>query len=187
MKTGAIVKPLKPGGRIVVLVTGIILLVAGMAALLYPFRSSIQLIKYLGPALFLNSLVIFLFALRFPKNSNSRNWTLLKSGLDLSFALVLSFNPFLTFIAFPLLAGPLMVCSGLMKIMGGLVIKQEQKSWPVTLSAGILFALFGILLTGASYGPVTNISNLTGLFAIGLGVIYLMDSLRSFMPANKIL
>lgn len=168
-----------------VLAAGISLIIAGTLAMLYPFHTYIRLVKYLGPALIINSALTLILALRFPRGSGGRSWTLLKAALDLGFALVLSFNPFFTFIAFPLLSGPLMFCSGLVKIIGGVMIRKEQNTWPVSLSAGIVFALFGILLTRASYGPATNVSSITGLFAIMLGILYLSDSLRSNLPQQK--
>jgi|GEM_PF-5013098 len=185
MNTQTIPGQAKRKGRVAVLIAGVSLILAGMLAMLYPFHTYIRLVKYLGPALFINGCITLILAYRFPKGSDSRNWMLLKSALDLGFALVLSFNPFLTFIAFPLLSGPLIFCSGLAKIIGGMMIRKEQNAWPVSLSAGMLFVVFGLLLTRASYGPAANVSSLTGLFAIILGILYLSDSLRSNLPPQR--
>lgn len=163
---------------------GVLLITAGILTMIYPFNTYVRLVKYLGPALILNSGILLALSYQFPKGSASKSWMLLKSVLDFAFALVLSFNPFLTFIAFPVLSGPLMVCSGLIKIIGGAVIKGAGRVWPVTLSAGILFLVFGVLLTRSSYGSAANVSDLAGLFSISLGILYLIDALRLHLPKN---
>lgn len=165
---------------------GILLIVMGVLAMLHPVYTYLRLIQYIGPGLIANSFILLFVAFQFPKQSSERGWMLLKSAIDLVFALILAFNPLLTFIAFPVLAGPLIICSGVVKMIGGAAIRKNRKISRITFSTGVVFVLFGIVLLRSSFGPAMNRSSILGLFAISLGIVYLFHSLWMLLAGTPL-
>lgn len=165
---------------------GIGLISMGILTFLFPLQSYFKYIKYCGTILLINSILLFIFSLILSRQSTETKWLLAECGLDFIFAIILMFNPLLTFFTFPVLFGLWLTCFGIFKILAGLLLKDSlQKSYPV-LFAGILFCIFGILLFRGQYGSVSNVNTIFGLFGVILGAVYLIDSIRYRTAGNTL-
>jgi len=131
-------------------------------------------------------MILMILPLLLHSGKAEKRWMIVKSLLDFLFALILCYNPLLTFIAFPLLAGFLIVCSGLLKTAAALLIISRNVR-PVSLLTGLLFIVSGVLLMRATFRSDIGINVILGLTGAGLGSLYLVYALRMhfFRPAIK--
>ncbi|MCG2616282.1 DUF308 domain-containing protein [Terrimonas sp. NA20] len=163
---------------------GIILLATGIACFVNPFTTYVNLVKYTGLGLILNSILLLVAAFLHGQSKAERNWFIAKSALDLSFALILCFNPFLTFIAFPLFLGLIILCLGMFKTAAFLLLKVRTEVRHAPLVTGVLFITFGILLMRTPSRPLMDVNIILGLFGSSLGLLYLYDSIRGHIKTG---
>jgi uncharacterized membrane protein HdeD (DUF308 family) len=179
-------KWIKQYGWLLISCGGIVLVIAGIACFVNPLTSYLRLVRYAGLGMLVNSVMLMTLSLLLHLGKAEKRWMIAKSLLDLFFALILCYNPLLTFIAFPLLAGFLILCSGLLKTAAALLITSRNVR-PVSMITGLLFLVFGILLMRATFRSDIDINIILGLFGSALGSLYLFYSLSMhfFKPAVK--
>jgi len=179
-------KWIKQYGWLLISGGGILLVIAGIVCFANPLASYLRLVRYAGLGMLANSIMLMILSLLLHLSKLEKRWMIAKSLLDFLFALILCYNPLLTFIAFPLLAGFLILCSGLLKTAAALLITSRPVR-PVSLLTGLLFIVFGLLLMRATFRSDIDINIILGLFGAGLGSLYLFYSLsiHFFKPAFK--
>ena len=102
----------------------------------------------------------------------------IESIVDFIFGLLLLFNPFMTFILYPILIGYWILCVGIMKIIVALLFRKKIRGWLFIFAVGILFAVFAF---GIIYAPSTRAKDITliiAAFFILLGSVFLYDSIK---------
>jgi uncharacterized membrane protein HdeD (DUF308 family) len=156
---------------------GVILILVGLSALAYPLMTYLRLVRYSGFALIINSVLLIIFSVT-PAAATESMWLKVESALDLLFALILLFNPFMTFITYPILIGLWIFALGILKFLAGLFFRKKIKGWSAISLAGFLFISFGIVLIRGPYGSAVNTTVIIGLFGLIMGSLYLLDAIR---------
>ena len=101
---------------------------------------------------------------------------LAESVLDFLFALLLLFNPLLSFILLPYLIGIWILLVGILKILAALYLRHVVRGWKFILLVGLLSAAFGLGLLSSSFARAEGITILIGAFATIMGVLYILDA-----------
>ncbi|HZE82894.1 MAG TPA: DUF308 domain-containing protein [Puia sp.] len=161
------------------IMAGLILMVIGVYAFLAPLHAYMKLVKFAGLGLLFNGLFLMLVC---STNKScvvkERNWILAESALDFAFGIVLIFNPLFSFIVFPFLIGPWILCIGVLKIIASLSLRKIVRGWIFILMVGILSAVFGLLIINNPFATSEGITILIGTFGLLLGGLNIFDSFR---------
>ena len=158
---------------------GTVFILTGILCLINPLIAYVYLVKYSGLALLLNGFVLQVSSstahLSFVSEKRSMR---IESIIDFVFGFLLLFNPFMTFILYPLLIGYWILCIGLLKIVVSLLVKKKVRGWLFVFALGILSLVFAI---GIILSPSTRAKDITlviGAFFIVLGTVLLYDSVK---------
>jgi len=157
---------------------GAIFIGIGVFAFISPFSSYVRLVKYTGIGLLATGgflLTVVIFTKNYPRE---REWMQAESILHFLFAILLLFNPLLSFIALPYFIGSWIFLVGCLKVAAALSLKKVVRGWPFILVIGLLSVIFGLLLL---YGPLAKASSITfliGTFGLIMGSLYVVDALR---------
>jgi membrane protein HdeD len=158
---------------------GIVFVLIGILCLINPLIAYVYLVKFSGLALLLNGFVLQVASssahLSFTGEKKSMR---IESIVDFIFGLLLLFNPFMTFILYPLLIGYWILSVGFIKIIVALWTRKKNRGWLFVLVLGILSAVFAF---GIFYAPSTRAKDVTliiGAFFIILGSVLLYDSTK---------
>src|SRR5664279_3416504 len=87
-------------------IAGCILIALGIFCLASPLRAYVFLTHYSRFALLLNGILLMIVSYKSSDTLREKEWLLAEAVLDILFAACLLFNPFMTFIAFAILIGP---------------------------------------------------------------------------------
>jgi uncharacterized membrane protein HdeD (DUF308 family) len=161
------------------ILAGIILVAVGIYAFVAPLHAYMKLVKFSGIGLLSNG--IFLVVVSITNKSCSLKedkWILAESVLDFCFGIILIFNPLLSFIAFPFLIGPWILCIGILKMTAAISLRRVVSSWVIILAVGFLSSLFGLLIINNPFASSNGITIVLGTFGILLGVLNILDSFR---------
>jgi uncharacterized membrane protein HdeD (DUF308 family) len=160
------------------LATGIIFLSVGILAFIDPLNSYLKLVKFTGIALLLNGSILLTIVIVNTKYPNEKNWMQAESIIHLFFGILFLLNPLLAFIALPYFIGSWMLVVGVFKIFAAISFSHSIRGWLLILLAGVLFALFGILLLFIPLPKADDITILLGIFGVIMGSLYIVDSFR---------
>jgi len=169
----------RPGTWWLLIMAGIFLVAVGIYALVAPLHAYMKLVKFSGIGLLLNG--VFLVAVSITNKSCSikeDKWILAESILDFCFGIILIFNPLLSFIVFPFLLGPWILCIGILKMAAAISLRKVVRSWVIILVVGLLFSIFGLLIINNPFTTANGITIVIGTFGILLGVLNILDSFR---------
>jgi uncharacterized membrane protein HdeD (DUF308 family) len=107
-------------------ITGIFFILTGIFCLLSPLRAYVALVRFSGIALLVNGIVLQVASsyahMSFAKEKTSMR---IDSIVDMIFGIFLIFNPFMTFILFPLLIGCWILCKGVIKIFVSILLRKQ--------------------------------------------------------------
>lgn len=156
---------------------GAALLVAGTFSLLNPFHAFVRAVSYSGIALSANGILLGLLAAN-PLYIKEQKWLIAESALDLLFAVVLMFNPLMTFVILPLVIGTWMLCIGIVKTLSAFALRKYFNGWQYVLVTGILILTFGTLISFSPIPKASGIVTLVGIFCLLLGLMNIFDALR---------
>ncbi len=157
---------------------GAIFIGIGVFAFISPFSSYVRLVKYTGIGLWANGGFLLTVAIFNKKYVREGKWMQAESILHFLFAILLTFNPLLSFIALPYFIGAWIFLVGCFKIAAALSLKKIVRGWPFILITGILSVVFGLLLL---YGPLAKANSITfliGTFGVIMGALYVVDAFR---------
>ncbi|HMH21980.1 MAG TPA: DUF308 domain-containing protein [Puia sp.] len=161
------------------IMAGSILVAIGVYAFLAPLHAYLKLVKFAGFGLLFNGLFLMLVCSTNKSCAvKERNWILAESAVDFAFGILLVFNPLLSFIVFPFLIGPWILCIGILKIIASLSLKKTVRGWIVIFLVGIISAIFGLLIINNPFATSEGITILLGTFGLLLGGLNIFDSFR---------
>lgn len=161
------------------LITATVFILIGLFCFIDPLKAYVYLVKFSGLVLLLNGIVLQIASssthISFTGEKRSMR---VESILDFIFGLLLLFNPFMTFILYPILIGYWILCFGLIKIGVSLLARKKVRGWLFVLIMGLLAIGFAI---GIIYAPSTRAKDITlviGAFFVILGSVLLYDSIK---------
>jgi uncharacterized membrane protein HdeD (DUF308 family) len=160
------------------LLAGVALILIGVYALFEPWNTFIYLIKYTGIALVASSALLILYATLSKSAPGEGKWLITESIIDLLFAVILIFNPFLTAIAFPLLIGWWIMLRGLTKLLLVVWVGRSLHARIVILIIGIMSVAFGLLIVIYPFQRSSGISTAMSAFSLVMGTMYVYDAIR---------
>src|SRR5882757_2280609 len=157
---------------------GAIFIGIGVFAFISPFSSYVRLVKYTGIGLLATGgflLTVVVFNKKYPRE---RDWMQAESILHFLFAILLMFNPLLSFIALPYFIGAWIFSVGALKVLAALALRKIIRGWPFIFGIGILSVVFGALLIAGPLDKASSITILIGTFGIIMGSLYVVDAFR---------
>lgn len=157
---------------------GLIFISISIFAFVRPLSGYLKLVKYTGISLFGGGLVMQAVAVYNKKYTQEKNWMQAESVLHFLFALILTFNPLLSFIALPYFIGSWILLGGVLKATAALYLCKTYRGWQIVLAAGILSIIFGGILLFSSLVRVGDISIVIGSFGLVMGAAYILDAFR---------
>ena len=160
------------------LMAGSVLIVAGIYSLVAPLATYTRLAKYSGYILLLNGLLLAVVSALDSSCKKEKKWISLEGIVDLSFAVILLFNPIFTFIAYPFIIGYWILLLGVLKILAALALIRQLKGWGFILATGVLATVFGWLIVNLPLEKADNITTLIGLFGLTMGALAIFDAWR---------
>jgi len=155
---------------------GVVFLVIGVMAFTRPLSSYVKLAKYTGAGLLLNGILLQAVTVVNKRYPRENRWMQAESVLDFLFALLLLFNPLLSFILLPYLIGIWILLVGVLKIFAALYLRRVVRGWKFILLVGLLSAVFGMGLLSSSFARAEGITILIGAFATIMGILYILDA-----------
>lgn len=161
---------------ILLMTIGIVFLIIGVLAFTRPLSSYVKLAKYTGAGLFLNGILLQTVIVANKKYPRESGWMQVESVLHFLFALILLFNPLLSFILLPYIIGIWILLVGALKILAALYLRNVLKGWKFILLVGALSAAFGIGLLSSEFARAEGITILIGTFATIMGGLYVLDA-----------
>lgn len=164
--------------KLLLLFAGTILVFIGIYSILQPWQSFGYFVKYTGLSLVLSSVLLLFYSFQPEIISAERVWMIAESFVDLFFATVLIFNPFLTAVAFPMLIGSWVFLRGCMKIFLSFSVSKHIENWRNILVVGVVSVIFGLVFITYPYGRIRSAGLRISIFAIVMGILYIYDALR---------
>lgn len=161
------------------IIGGIFFVLTGIFCLLSPLRAYVNLVRFSGIALLLNGIILQISSAYAHMTFRSEKTYMRIDGiLDMTFGILLIFNPFLTFILFPLLIGSWIFGKGVLKIIVALLLKKKISGWLFILGLGILSVVFALVILYAPQNQANDITKIIGAFFICLGAVLIYDSYK---------
>jgi uncharacterized membrane protein HdeD (DUF308 family) len=157
---------------------GVIFIGIGAFAFIDPFSSYVKLVKFTGIGLLANGIILLTVAVLNKKNVQEGKWMQAESILHFFFAILLMFNPLLSFIALPYFIGAWIFLVGALKILAALSLRKIIRGWLYILGIGVLSVVFGALLIAGPLAKANSITILIGTFGIIMGSLYVVDAFR---------
>jgi len=158
---------------------GVVFVLTGLFCLVNPLVAYVYLVKYSGLALLLNGVVLQVASstahLTFLSEKRSMR---IESIVDFIFGLLLLFNPFLTFVLYPMLIGYWVLCIGLIKIIVSVLMRGKIRGWLFILVLGILSTAFAMGILNSPSTRARDITLIIGAFFIVLGSVLFYDSTK---------
>src|SRR5436190_14966724 len=161
---------------ILLLTVGVVFLIIGVLAFTRPLNSYVKLAKYTGAGLLLNGMLLQTVIVVNKKFPRENSWMQAESILHFLFALVLLFNPLLSFILLPYLIGIWILLVGILKTLAALYLRRVVRGWKFILLVGVLSIIFGAGLLSFPFARAEGITILIGAFASIMGVLYILDA-----------
>ena len=131
-----------------------------------------MLVRYAGVGLLINGIFRAVISFTNTRYSRENSWLRAESLVDFLFGIILLLNPLFSFIVFPLLIGPWILCEGILKIAASLTLKKTIRKWTFILTVGIISVVFGIVIIYDPFSRVDGIINLIGAFGVMMGTRY---------------
>lgn len=158
-------------------IAGVVFILLGLFCFFDPLTAYVYLVKYSGLVLFLKGIVLQIASssahISFTSEKRSMR---IESIIDFVFGLLLLFNPFMTFILYPMLIGYWILCFGIVKILISLLIRNKLRGWLFILAIGVLAVAFAIGIINAPSSRAKDITLVIGAFFVILGSVLLYDA-----------
>lgn len=159
-------------------IAGIILILIGIFGIIQPRSTFLYLVKYLGFALLLSSVLLFIHAFSTKTLKTEHRWLIAGGVTDMVLAGLLIFNPLLTVVAFPLLIGSWMVLRGIIKILHYTFGSKAVFGSGSILVVGIISLFSGILIVMLPKNQGDGLSMTLSIVALLGGGMYIFDAIR---------
>ncbi|HEV3222909.1 MAG TPA: DUF308 domain-containing protein [Puia sp.] len=166
-------------------IAGVAFISIGIFCFVSPLNAYVNLVRFSGAVLLINGLVLQVASskvhLTFRREKQSMR---IESIVDFGFGILLVFNPFLTFIVYPLLFGSCIFILGIIKIVVSLLAKKNNTGWSFILIIGILSCVAAIVIIYMPLHKASDITKIIGVFCVLMGLVLILDSIR-FRQMNK--
>ena len=165
------------------LALGILLIIAGVLALVFPVIAAVTAALYIGWMALIAGVIAIVIAIK-TKAEPQFGWRLAVGTLYVVLGLLLVANPVAAAASLALLVGALMAASGVVEIMLAFRRKPKQ-GWGWLLASGILAIAFAVLIAmGWPVASLVLIGYLVGFQIIACGVarVALAMAARNAMP-----
>lgn len=166
------------------LALGVLLVVAGIMAIVYPVLASITAALYIGWFALIAGIIAIVVAIR-TRTEADFGWRVAMGVVYLGLGFLLVDNPVIAAKTLALFVGAFMVASGVVEIMLAMHLK-PRAGWGWLLVNGLISILFAILIAvGWPYGSLVLIGYLVGFQIITCGVarIALAMATKKIAPA----
>ncbi len=150
----------------------------GGYAFIRPLHAYYYLVKFGGVFLLVHAIFLLLSYYSLGDSPKEKRWILLESIADFIFGLALMANPLFSFMVFPFLIGPWILCVGLLKTLASFNLKTAIRGWAYILCLGLLSIGFGILVLFNPFSTSNGITRLMGAFGLTLGSLDIIDAMR---------
>ena len=151
------------------LALGVLLVIAGIIALLSPVLASITLALYIGWFALIAGVIAIVVAIR-TRAEPDFGWRVAMGVVYLGLGFLLVSNPVVGAKTLALFVGAFMVASGVVEIMLAVHLK-PRAGWGWLLANGLISVLFAVLIAvGWPYGSLVLIGYLVGFQIITCGV-----------------
>ena len=158
---------------------GIVFLLTGLFCFINPLIAYVYLVKFSGLALLLTGVVLqaasYTAHLSFASEKRSMR---AESIIDFVFALLLLFNPFMTFILYPMLIGYWILCTGIFKIIISIFMRKKLRGWLFIFFLGILSTGFAIIIINSPSTRAKDITLILGAYFIVISSVLVYDSVK---------
>jgi membrane protein HdeD len=166
------------------LALGVLLVIAGVLALIFPVIAAVTAALYVGWFAIIAGVIAIIVAIR-TRNEPQFGWRLAVGVLYVALGLLLVANPIAGAASLALLVGALMAASGVVEIM--LAFRHKPKTgWGWLLADGIVSLVFAVMIAvGWPLGSLVLIGYLVGFQIITCGIarIALAVAARKAAPA----
>jgi uncharacterized membrane protein HdeD (DUF308 family) len=151
----------------------------GLFCVVSPLNAYVYLVKLSGLVLVLYGVVLQIASSSAHITFNNEKRALrIESIVDFVFGLLLLFNPFMTFVLYPMLIGYWILCVGLLKIFIALLMRKKIRAWLFILAVGLIAVGFGLGIINAPSTRAKDITLVIGAFFIILGSVLIYDSVK---------
>jgi uncharacterized membrane protein HdeD (DUF308 family) len=151
------------------LALGVLLVIAGFMALVYPVVASITAALYIGWFALIAGVIAIVVAIRTRAEADF-GWRVAMGVVYLGLGFLLVSNPVVGAKTLALFVGAFMVASGVVEIMLAVHLK-PRAGWGWLLANGLLSVLFAILIAiGWPYGSLVLIGYLVGFQILTCGI-----------------
>lgn len=158
---------------------GILFVLTGLFCFVNPLNAYVNLVRFSGIAILMNGIILQVASstahITFIKEKRSMQ---IEGIVDFIFGILLIFNPFLTFILFPLLIGFWILFFGVIKIIVSLLLRKQMGGWVFVMITGLLSCVFAFVIIYAPLTQANDITRIIGAFFVSLGVILVFDSIK---------
>jgi len=163
------------------LVLGILLVIAGALALVFPVMAAVAASLYVGWFAIIAGVIELVVAIR-TRSEPHFGWRLVEALVYLVLGFLLVRNPIAGAASLALVVGALIAASGVVEIM--LAVRHKpKKGWGWLLTSGILSILFAVLIAiGWPLGSLVLIGYLVGFQIIMAGVARIAMGLGGRQP-----
>jgi len=156
---------------------GLLFMLTGIFCFIDPLHAYVELVRFSGLALILKGVVLQMASasshIKFIREKRSM---IVESIVDFLFGILLIFNPFMTFILYPLLIGYWILCVGLLKVGIAIIMRKQIPEWLFILGVGLIAFVFAILIINAPSTRAKDITRFIGAFFLILGAVLIYDA-----------
>ncbi|MDJ0394611.1 HdeD family acid-resistance protein [Rhodococcus sp. G-MC3] len=170
-----------------VLLRGVFAVIFGIVALVWPSVTVWALVVVFGAYAIVDGISAIIRAVQARKVESGWIWWLLGGVVSLVAGIVAFVWPDITALAAVFVIGFWAIMGGILEIAGSFRLKKFDGAahWVVLLVAGILELLFGIVLVFFPVSGILSIVWLVGVFAVMLGVLFVVSAFQVRSAAKK--
>ena len=173
MKNNAVIRALW-------IISGILLLIAGVYILINPAAGVASMALLLGIIMLLSGIVDIVVFARWHKLITGAGWIFADGILTIVLSLFLMFNQILAAAALPLIFSMWLLFTGISRIVGSVDIKKAGvRGWGWFLALGIIVTVLGIVSLFEPLATLITMTILVGLNFIVQGAVYIISGLFS--------
>ncbi|WP_137872049.1 HdeD family acid-resistance protein [Rhodococcus sp. Q] len=167
------------------LIRGIIAVIFGIVALVWPDVTVKALIVVVGIFWIIDGIVSAVRAIQARKVVMSWVWWLAGALVSVIAGVVLFVWPDLTALAFAYLMGFWAILVGILEVIGSFQVMANGGQWIGSMVAGALALIFGLILVIWPGSGITGLMWLVGIFAIAFGVLFIVGAFQVRSAARR--
>lgn len=156
---------------------GLLALMFGIFALLFPRATVLALVLYFGALTLFGGAMLVVLAIRRARHHESWGWWMLEGVVDIVFGLFVVLYPGISVSVFVLFLAAWALVIGVIQVISALRLRRRFRYWWLTLLYGLLAIVFGILIFFNPFGGAVAVVVAIGVFALVYGALLLFTAL----------